>query len=212
MLQQQLMGGADGGSTQPPLAAPTATATRISRQHPHFHRRTDPYTSSGFSPVSPVFVSAGCCRARRRRRQWVNDAFLQVCAAYSANGYRGACGVSGDVWGAWCGVAEQDGWREFHQEMRERRGRPEAPALERVLRGCGDAWHRWEPFRNCTEEQERAWLAQLCTSACSDVEEQQDEETMEAAVVDAGRRLDERLTLNDTEGESRMFVLDEEEP
>eukprot|EP00166_Cyanidium_caldarium_P006506 ctg_979.g332 len=95
--------------------------------------------------------------------------------------------------------------------MRERHGRPEAPALERVLRGCGDAWHRWEPFRNCTEEQERAWLAQLCTSACSDVEEQQDEETMEAAVLDAGRRLDERLTLNDTEGESRMFVLDEEE-
>jgi hypothetical protein len=49
--------------------------------------------------------------------------------------------------------------REFWLEMRDRL--PHSPPLERVLRGSGDAWSVWEPFRECTEEEEATMLAAL---------------------------------------------------
>lgn len=103
----------------------------------------------------------------RRQRQMVNDLYLRVSAAHHSRRLdRDDLGVDGHDREEPLGFP--DALQSFWEEVRGRRGSAHAPALERVVAGCGDAWSTWEPFCNCTEEEEEEWIASLTLSSVED--------------------------------------------
>ncbi|KAF6003990.1 hypothetical protein F1559_004695 [Cyanidiococcus yangmingshanensis] len=131
------------------------------------------FVGFGTSPVTPTGnrygrQSATACGGTRRYRQFVNELYLRMSAAHHGS-FGGLSTEALDSpletldWGVERPQTAAAWLREFWSEVRERL--PHSPPLEQILRGSGDAWSLWEPFRECTEEEEATMLAALRTFA-----------------------------------------------
>ncbi|BAM82276.1 hypothetical protein CYME_CMQ447C [Cyanidioschyzon merolae strain 10D] len=149
-------------------SVPTDSASSRARNVRKQRQRAG-YVDLETSPLTPAASGSrrqtvAACGSSRRYRRFMNELYLRLSAVhYGSVGGLGTEALDSplDTWevGVERPPTEAAWLHEFWTDMRERHA--ESPQMERVLRGMGDAWHFWEPFRECTEEEERILLDAL---------------------------------------------------